>query len=114
MVHGDLALRNLLLTSRHVVKISDFGMSRREDYRRRGSPNGTPLPIYWMAVETLKTLRFTTKSDVWSFGIVLWEMFSLGKAPYTDRDRDFTRFYRWLRRSEENRLGPPSLDCPEM
>ncbi|KAJ0170445.1 hypothetical protein K1T71_013816 [Dendrolimus kikuchii] len=86
-IHRDIAARNCLLTSRgpgRVVKIADFGMSRdiyRSDYYKKGGK--AMLPIKWMPPEAYIDGVFTTKTDVWSFGVLLWEVFSLGVMPYT-------------------------------
>ncbi|XP_076452424.1 fibroblast growth factor receptor 4-like [Babylonia areolata] len=79
-IHRDLAARNVLVTEDNVLKIADFGLSRTGEYYRKRS--GGRLPVKWMAPEALFDMRYTTKSDVWSFGVVLWEVFSLGGMPY--------------------------------
>ncbi|XP_072933759.1 tyrosine-protein kinase receptor [Epargyreus clarus] len=86
-IHRDIAARNCLLTSRgpgRCVKIADFGMARdiyRSDYYKKGGK--AMLPIKWMPPEAYIDGLFTIKTDVWSFGVLLWEVFSLGVMPYT-------------------------------
>ena len=82
-VHRDLATRNCLVSGELRVKISDFGLSQdiySTDYFRLG--DSELLPIRWMPPEAILYAKFTTQSDVWSFGIVIWEIFSFGMQPY--------------------------------
>lgn len=82
-VHRDLACRNCLVGSDLIVKIADFGMSRDVytcDYYKIGGSR--LLPVRWMSPESVMYGRFTLESDVWSFGVVLWEVYSFGKQPY--------------------------------
>ncbi|XP_046399789.1 ALK tyrosine kinase receptor-like isoform X2 [Ischnura elegans] len=88
-IHRDIAARNCLLTTKgpgRVVKIADFGMARdiyRADYYRKGGK--AMLPVKWMPPEAFLDGIFTSKTDVWSFGVLLWEVMSLGYMPYTGR-----------------------------
>eukprot|EP01105_Mastigella_eilhardi_P014791 TRINITY_DN3373_c0_g1_i3.p2 TRINITY_DN3373_c0_g1~~TRINITY_DN3373_c0_g1_i3.p2 ORF type:complete len:337 (-),score=48.09 TRINITY_DN3373_c0_g1_i3:13-1023(-) len=87
IVHRDLALRNLLVkeeNNRYVVKVSDFGLSRHlvESQVYRACNAQQHMPFKWVAPECANYNEFTTKSDVWSFGVTLWEMCEAGKLPY--------------------------------
>nr|XP_014055647.1 unnamed protein product [Salmo salar] len=82
MVHRDIAVRNVLVASADCVKLGDFGLSRYvedEDYYKASLSR---LPIKWMAPESINFRRFTTASDVWMFGVCVWEVMSLGQQPF--------------------------------
>ncbi|XP_001600926.2 vascular endothelial growth factor receptor 1 isoform X2 [Nasonia vitripennis] len=83
VLHGDLAARNILLAENNVVKICDFGLAKtmykNDNYKKQGDG---PVPIKWMAIESIRDWIFSTQSDIWSFGIVLWEFFTLAETPY--------------------------------
>ncbi|NXB24655.1 FLT3 kinase, partial [Rhagologus leucostigma] len=95
-IHRDLAARNILVTHGKVVKICDFGLARDvmndSDYIVRGNAR---LPVKWMAPESIFERTYTMKSDVWSYGILLWEIFSLGVNPYPGIQVD-TNFYKLI------------------
>ncbi|XP_052441858.1 vascular endothelial growth factor receptor 2 isoform X1 [Carassius gibelio] len=111
-IHRDLAARNILLSENSVVKICDFGLARDvykdPDYVRKGDAR---LPLKWMAPETIFDRVYTTQSDVWSFGVLLWEIFSLGASPYPGVciDESFCR-----RLKEGTRMRAPDYATPEI
>ncbi|OXB83842.1 UNVERIFIED_CONTAM: hypothetical protein H355_003054 [Colinus virginianus] len=111
-IHRDLAARNILLSDNNVVKICDFGLARDiykdPDYVRKGDAR---LPLKWMAPETIFDRVYTIQSDVWSFGVLLWEIFSLGASPYpgVKIDEEFCR-----RLKEGTRMRAPDYTTPEI
>uniref|UniRef100_A0A1A8DNS7 Fms-related tyrosine kinase 1 (Vascular endothelial growth factor/vascular permeability factor receptor) n=1 Tax=Nothobranchius kadleci TaxID=1051664 RepID=A0A1A8DNS7_NOTKA len=111
-IHRDLAARNILLTDNKVVKICDFGLARDiyrdPDYVRKGDAR---LPLKWMSPESIFDKVFTTQSDVWSYGILLWEIFSLGASPYPGLhiDEEFCH-----RLKNGTRMRAPEYSTPEI
>uniref|UniRef100_A0A2K6F665 Tyrosine-protein kinase n=1 Tax=Propithecus coquereli TaxID=379532 RepID=A0A2K6F665_PROCO len=83
-VHRDLAARNVLLVTQHYAKISDFGLSKalRADESYYKAQTHGKWPVKWYAPECINYFKFSSKSDVWSFGVLMWEAFSYGQKPY--------------------------------
>uniref|UniRef100_A0A3Q4B2T7 Vascular endothelial growth factor receptor 3 n=1 Tax=Mola mola TaxID=94237 RepID=A0A3Q4B2T7_MOLML len=111
-IHRDLAARNILLSENNIVKICDFGLARDiykdPDYVRKGNAR---LPLKWMAPESIFDKVYTSQSDVWSFGVLLWEIFSLGASPYpgVQIDEDFCK-----RLKDGVRMRAPETASPEI
>ncbi|XP_078732531.1 hepatocyte growth factor receptor-like isoform X1 [Lampetra fluviatilis] len=112
-VHRDLAARNCMLDESYTVKVADFGLARdiyNKEYYSIRNHQRAKLPIKWIALESLQTQRFTTKSDVWSFGVLLWELQTRGAPPYPDVDPfDMARFLRQGRRLPQPEYCPDEL-----
>lgn len=111
-VHRDLACRNCLVSfsgSRRVVKIGDFGLARdvyKNDYYRKEGEG--LLPVRWMSPESLMDRVFTTQSDVWAFGVIMWEILTMGQQPYPARtNQEVFNFVR-----DSGRLNRP-MNCPD-
>ncbi|XP_028427531.1 protein-tyrosine kinase 2-beta [Perca flavescens] len=82
MVHRDIAVRNVLVASPECVKLGDFGLSRYVDEQEYYKASVSRLPIKWMAPESINFRRFTTASDVWMFGVCVWEIYSMAQQPF--------------------------------
>ncbi|CAJ1052216.1 KIT proto-oncogene%2C receptor tyrosine kinase b isoform X1 [Xyrichtys novacula] len=111
-IHRDLAARNILLTHGRVAKICDFGLARDittdASYVLRGNAR---LPVKWMSPESIFDCVYTYESDVWSYGILLWEIFSLGNSPYPGMQVG-SAFYRMIQ--EGHRMNRPEFAPVEM
>ncbi|KAM6149082.1 platelet-derived growth factor receptor beta isoform 1-T1 [Erethizon dorsatum] len=109
-VHRDLAARNVLICEGKLVKICDFGLARDimrdSNYISKGS---TFLPLKWMAPESIFNSLYTTLSDVWSFGILLWEIFTLGGTPYPELPMN-EQFYNAIKRGYRMAQPPHASD----
>uniref|UniRef100_A0A8C7LPG8 Hepatocyte growth factor receptor n=1 Tax=Oncorhynchus kisutch TaxID=8019 RepID=A0A8C7LPG8_ONCKI len=112
-VHRDLAARNCMLDESYTVKVADFGLARdvyEKEYYSIHSKSGVKLPVKWMALESLQTHKFTPKSDVWSFGVLLWELMTRGAPPYSDVNSfDITVFLLQGRRLLQPEFCPDAL-----
>ncbi|XP_046877332.1 ephrin type-A receptor 7 isoform X2 [Hypomesus transpacificus] len=130
-VHRDLAARNILVNSNLVCKVSDFGLSRVIDddaeavYTTTGkmqdimnliftpatdlrfTEQGGKIPVRWTATEAIQYRKFTSASDVWSYGIVMWEVMSYGERPYWDMSNQDV-----IKAIEEGYRLPAPMDCP--
>ncbi|XP_049443148.1 mast/stem cell growth factor receptor kita isoform X2 [Epinephelus fuscoguttatus] len=111
-IHRDLAARNILLTQGRVAKICDFGLARDintdSNYVVKGNAR---LPVKWMSPESIFECVYTFESDVWSYGILLWEIFSLGNSPYPGMPVD-AKFYKLIK--EGYRMDAPEFAPSEM
>uniref|UniRef100_A0A665VDW9 Hepatocyte growth factor receptor n=1 Tax=Echeneis naucrates TaxID=173247 RepID=A0A665VDW9_ECHNA len=112
-VHRDLAARNCMLDESYTVKVADFGLARDvydKEYYSVHNKSGVKLPVKWMALESLQTHKFTTKSDVWSFGVLLWELMTRGAPPYSDVNSfDITVYLLQGRRLLQPEFCPDAL-----
>ncbi|KAM3878561.1 ephrin type-A receptor 2-like [Diretmus argenteus] len=108
-VHRDLAARNVLVNSNLECKVSDFGLSRvlEDDPEGTYTTRGGKIPIRWTAPEAIAYRKFTSASDVWSFGIVMWEVMAFGERPYWDMSN-----HEVMKAINEAFRLPAPMDCP--
>ncbi|XP_050526730.1 tyrosine-protein kinase Abl [Daktulosphaira vitifoliae] len=102
-IHRDLAARNCLVGENHLVKVADFGLARLMRDDTYTAHAGAKFPIKWTAPEGLAYNKFSTKSDVWAFGVLLWEIATYGMSPYPGVD--LTDVYHMLEKGYR-------MDCP--
>uniref|UniRef100_A0A3B4AMW6 Ephrin type-A receptor 6 n=1 Tax=Periophthalmus magnuspinnatus TaxID=409849 RepID=A0A3B4AMW6_9GOBI len=108
-VHRDLAARNILINSNLVCKVSDFGLSRvlEDDPEAAYTTTGGKIPIRWTAPEAIAYRKFSSASDTWSYGIVMWEVMSYGERPYWEMSNQDV-----ILSIEEGYRLPAPLGCP--
>uniref|UniRef100_A0A2K5YP16 Ephrin type-A receptor 2 n=1 Tax=Mandrillus leucophaeus TaxID=9568 RepID=A0A2K5YP16_MANLE len=108
-VHRDLAARNILVNSNLVCKVSDFGLSRvlEDDPEATYTTSGGKIPIRWTAPEAISYRKFTSASDVWSFGIVMWEVMTYGERPYWELSN-----HEVMKAINDGFRLPTPMDCP--
>eukprot|EP00050_Salpingoeca_kvevrii_P017053 m.61267 g.61267 ORF g.61267 m.61267 type:complete len:2175 (+) comp7330_c0_seq1:95-6619(+) len=106
-VHRDLAARNVLVSSDLTCKIADFGFARTLDDELYYASNPGQIPVRWTAPEALDRNKYSSASDCWSFGILLWEIFAFGDKPYSD----WPNRRVWLEIQNDYRLPKPEA-CP--
>ncbi|KAM9320620.1 ephrin type-A receptor 3 [Gastrophryne carolinensis] len=108
-VHRDLAARNILINGNLVCKVSDFGLSRvlEDDPEAAYTTRGGKIPIRWTAPEAISYRKFTSASDAWSYGIVLWEVMSYGERPYWEMSNQDV-----IKAVDEGYRLPPPMECP--
>ncbi|XP_030641036.1 tyrosine-protein kinase receptor TYRO3 [Chanos chanos] len=108
IIHRDLAARNCMLNENMTVCVADFGLSKKiysGDYYRQGSVS--KLPVKWIALESLADNVYTTQSDVWAFGVTMWEIMARGQTPYPGVEN--SEIYEYLIKGERLKQPP---DCP--
>uniref|UniRef100_A0A8C0C4W3 Ephrin type-A receptor 2 n=1 Tax=Balaenoptera musculus TaxID=9771 RepID=A0A8C0C4W3_BALMU len=108
-VHRDLAARNILVNCNLVCKVSDFGLSRvlEDDPEATYTTSGGKIPIRWTAPEAISYRKFTSASDVWSYGIVMWEVMTYGERPYWELSN-----HEVMKAINDGFRLPTPMDCP--
>uniref|UniRef100_A0A8C0FKL6 Protein kinase domain-containing protein n=1 Tax=Bubo bubo TaxID=30461 RepID=A0A8C0FKL6_BUBBB len=103
--HFPQAARNCLVNAEHIVKVSDFGMARYVIDDEYISSSGAKFPVKWSSPEVFHFKKYSSKSDVWSFGVLMWEVFTEGKMPFESKSN--SEVVREI--SQGNRLYRPHL-----
>ena len=104
IIHRDLAARNILVAEGYIAKIMDFGLSRDVSSKDYYKARHAAVPVKWLAPEALLQGLFTTQSDVWAFGVLLWEIMTLGTNPYPSMTMG--DLYDWLKSGHR-------MECPQ-
>lgn len=118
IVHRDLSARNLLVDAGRNVKVSDFGLSFAADEKSKGKVDLSKFPVKWSAPEVLKDAIFSTKSDVWSMGVTMYEIITKGRGSYyfkSAKGKFHTlecRMPKWLRKCKKD-IECQSLPIPQ-
>uniref|UniRef100_A0A8D2JDQ3 non-specific protein-tyrosine kinase n=1 Tax=Varanus komodoensis TaxID=61221 RepID=A0A8D2JDQ3_VARKO len=111
-IHRDLAARNVLVGEHNVYKVADFGLARvfkLENENVYEAKHETKLPVKWTAPEAIRSNKFSIKSDVWSFGILLFEIITYGKMPYAG---EFCNNLKFCKLDQGYRIPQPA-NCPQ-
>ncbi len=115
LVHRDLAARNVLVSKTGVCKVADFGLTRavsRKSLYVYAQMTSRPLPVRWMAPEAIEVRAYTEQSDVWSFGVLMWEIFALGDRPYQSMGLELASASELLSFLRAGRRLPLPDGCP--